>query len=360
MFRTKLLATVTIMLLTFVASATVAYGETDSLLGHAAVLDDQGINDSITITVAGVEVPGDGVTYSAHLVSADGASALDLGVVTINQAIIHGVIQSTGSINHTFDSTSAGYDGTNLLGTYNRVKLVESAGGTILYGGGITAGSAVEINNVITKTASLNSILDAALADATAAQAASNIADASDSLNAIISAVPSIQALAGEIADHADQAETANTSSFPKITSGSSAVITAANNIDTWATSIGDNATQASAQANKELANLWIDLAAATLGVARNGNPNIGSGSTDIYNTGQDMASLEINAGDASYVTAAGESEVEEPVAEEESIFGLGLPSVGEPLLGGFIKYGTLLGIVLMLGSAIGLARSKS
>ena len=85
---------------------------------------------------------------------------------------------------------------------------------------------------------------------------------------------------------------------------------------------------------------------------------NIGHGSSDIYATGQDMASIEINAGDASYTAAAGESAVEETTSEE-SIFGLGLPSVGEPILGEFMKYGALLGLVLMLGSAIGLARIR-
>ena len=202
MFRTKLLATIAIIVITSVASINVAYGETDALLGHASVQDDQGINDSVTVTVDGVEVPGDGVTYSAHLVSADGASALDLGI-----AIVHGVIQSTGSINHTFDSGSAGYDGSNLLSQYNRVRIVESSDGSILYGGGITTGSSTEINSVITKAASLNDLLDVAIADAAAARAASDVTAAAGSLAAIIDAVPSIQALAAEIADHAGLAE---------------------------------------------------------------------------------------------------------------------------------------------------------
>ena len=358
MFRTKLLATIAIIVITSVASFNVAYGDTDGLLGHASVQDDQGTNDSVTVTVDGVEVPGDGVTYSAHLVSADGASALDLGIVTVTQAIVHGVIQSTGSINHTFDSNSEGYDGSNLLSQYNRVRIVESSDGNILYGGGITVSSSSEINSVITKASSLNEILDAAIANAAAAKAASDVSAAAGDLTAIIDAIPSIQALAAEIAGHAGLAEAANSSSFPKVTSGSSSVVTAANNISAWAESVKDNATQASAQDTKELADLWIDLAAATLGVARNGDVNIGHGSSDIYATGQDMASIEINAGDASYTAAAGESAVEEPTSEE-SIFGLGLPSVGEPILGEFMKYGMLLGLVLMLGSAIGIARIR-
>ena len=359
MFRTKLLATIAIIIITSVAAINVAYGETDALLGHASVQDDQGINDSVTVTVDGVEVPGDGVTYSAHLVSADGASTLDLGTLAVTQAIVHGVVQSTGSINHTFDSGSAGYDGSNLLSQYNRVRIVESSDGNILYGGGINAGSSAEINSVITKTASLNGLLDVAIADAAAARAASDVTAAADSLAPIIAAVPSIQALAAEIADHAGLAETANSSSLPKITSGSSSVISAVDSINSWAESVKDNATQASAQDNKALANLWIDLAAATLTVARNGDVNIGHGSADIYASGQDMASIEINAGDASYSAAASEIVVEETATSEESIFGLGLPSVGEPILGHFMKYGAILGLVLVLGSAIGLTRIR-
>ena len=61
MFRTKLLATIAIIVITSVASFNVAYGDTDGLLGHASVQDDQGTNDSVTVTVDGVEVPGDGV-----------------------------------------------------------------------------------------------------------------------------------------------------------------------------------------------------------------------------------------------------------------------------------------------------------
>jgi len=51
MFRTKLLATIAIIVITSVASFNVAYGDTDGLLGHASVQDDQGTNDSVTITV---------------------------------------------------------------------------------------------------------------------------------------------------------------------------------------------------------------------------------------------------------------------------------------------------------------------
>ena len=70
------------------------------------------------------------------------------------------------------------------------------------------------------------------------------------------------------------------------------------------------------------------------------------------------MAAIEINAGDASYAAAASEIVVEQE-SSEESIFGLGLPSVGEPIIGHFMKYGAILGLVLMLGSAIGLTRIR-
>ena len=136
-------------------------------------------------------------------------------------------------------------------------------------------------------------------------------------------------------------------------------MITSADNISSWAESVKDNATQAAAQTDKTLADLWIDLAAATLNVSRTGDVNIGHGSTDIYATAQSMGRLPILAGDASYTSYASESAIAEEESEE-SIFGLGLPSVGEPILGTLIKYVALLGIVLMVGSALGIARIRN
>ena len=355
MFRTKFLATIAIIVLASVASINVAHGETDLVLGYASVQDDQSVNDSVTVTVDGVQVPGDGVSYSAHLVSADGSSALDLGIVTVTQAIVHGVIQSTGSINHTYGSSSAGYDGANLLSKYNRVRIVESGNNEIVYGGGISIGNHSEINSIITKSASLTAILDTAIANATAAKDAADVSSAADSLNAIIEAVPSIQTITAEIAGHAGSENI----SGADISTEASAVITSADNISSWAESVKDNATQAAAQTDKTLADLWIDLAAATLNVSRNGDVNIGHGSTDIYATAQSMGRLPILAGDASYISHASESAIAEEESEE-SIFGLGLPSVGEPILGTLIKYVALLGIVLMVGSALGIARIRN
>ena len=91
--------------------------------GTAVVWDDQSLSDAITYTMTGVTPPGEGKQYVGWLVSDDGATKLNTGVLTVGD---------DGAVTQTFDSNSSRYTGENLIGAYSRVAITEEAAGSDL------------------------------------------------------------------------------------------------------------------------------------------------------------------------------------------------------------------------------------
>ena len=89
--------------------------------------------------------------------------SLTLGTLDVVLPVIHGVIQTTGTVSFTFDSSSEAYDGSNLLATFNRIMVTEEPSGTYVYGDSISNDAAKAIRSAIDSVADMNTALDLSL-----------------------------------------------------------------------------------------------------------------------------------------------------------------------------------------------------
>ena len=120
MFRIKTIAIFALTIFTFaIPFGSIAEANDPVIYGTVTFADDAGANDSAIISVSGI-APG---SYAASLISSDGQQSIELSVVDVNVETLQGVVQSTGSIDFTFDSSSAAHEGTDLLSTYSRFQL---------------------------------------------------------------------------------------------------------------------------------------------------------------------------------------------------------------------------------------------
>ena len=82
--------------------------------GTAVIWDDMALSDAVTITMTGVTPPATGTVYEGWLVSDDGSVKLSLGILAVG---------GLGSIGHSFDSSSTGYTGENLIQNYDKAVI---------------------------------------------------------------------------------------------------------------------------------------------------------------------------------------------------------------------------------------------
>jgi len=90
-------------------SADVLEGE-----GTAVIWDDAALSDAITFTMTGVTSPAAGTAYEGWLVSDDGTVKLSTGIITV---------EADGSVDSTFDSSSEGNTGQNLIHNYDKALI---------------------------------------------------------------------------------------------------------------------------------------------------------------------------------------------------------------------------------------------
>ena len=356
MFRTKTLVILALMLFTLVTPvlATHADDEAESV-GTASVQDDQATNDSVTISLTGISPASPGSSYLASLVSADGENTLELGTASVNLPVVHGVVQSTGTVVLVFDSESANYDGGNLLASYSRIKITEEPAGTAIYSDALPGEAVDEIKAMLDDIASLNSTLDAAIASAQSAQAESDTDGISSHINEVVATIAGVGSLSDSINAHAAAAGAAATDESG-ITDGVAEIATVTSNINGWTAAVTSTSEDdILGQSSALVAQIFVDKVVNDLSAARNGWDADNSGSVDAtageggaaqaYSAGQGMATFTLVAGDlpapegvveivVPVVTPTPEVEVEVEVETPQHILELGLPSVGERLLG--------------------------
>ena len=71
--------------------------------------------------------------------SDDSTKTLNVGKLAVNQAVVQGVVQSTGTVEQTFDSSSEGYDGSNLISTYSNIIVTEEPAGVVKYSSALSS-----------------------------------------------------------------------------------------------------------------------------------------------------------------------------------------------------------------------------
>ena len=372
MFRTKTLAILALMLFTLFTPvmATHADDEAESV-GTASVQDDQASSDSIAISLTGIPKASDGTSYNAYLESGDGSNTLNLGTGSVELPVVHGVIQGTGSLEITYDSSSAGYDGINLLISYSRVKITEEPSGKVVYSDALPGGAVSEIKSLLDDVVALNSAIDTAISSANSASNASDTAGINDEINLVISAVDNIVDLSGQINAHAIAAGEAgpDESGIADNVSGIEAITS---NISAWSSSAKKTAEEdILPQSSSAVAQIFVSNVISQLSAARNGWDADNSGVIDAttgegggaqaYVVGQSMASFTLTASDLPGAEETSE-ESTEPVETTTSghvLGSLGLPSVGEKILSNLMAISALFGVLFVAGGATLISRGK-
>ncbi len=368
MFRTKTLIIITALMVSFLIP-TVTFAESDAVtFGTAIVQNDQAANDSIVISMSGVTPAAEGSPYNAVLISQDGTNSLNLGEVEVVQPVIQGVIQPTGSINLTFDSSSEGYDGQDLLITYGRIKITHGPGGSTAYSDDIPASAAVSINGIMGELNTIDDHLDAALANIATAQASTDIDEIKTSVASAMADTSAIAELADGLPAHATAAAEVD-GEDSNLAEGAAGVIASAGNISAWvnsakATADNDVASQTSAA----VANIFADKIFNELSAAKNGwdgntDGTISSstgegGSAQARASAQQMGTLTLEAKElpGSETATAAES----GGGTSGSVLGLGLPSVGEKLIANLLLMGAALGILMMGAGSLIYVRNRT
>ena len=364
MFSTKLLAILAILVVAMLSPALVTQAAEPPSVGTASIEDDKATGDSVVIALSGIN-PG---TYTASLVSANDVNSLSVGSANVILPVIQGVIQSTGTLDITFDSDSEGYDGSDLLASFSRIT-ISGSDGLIAYSDSFPNAATVEINASISSALALNNELDAAISAAEEAHAASDKTTIDEK---IALAFVNIAGING-FADAADANAKAAVAAAPDETGiGASAanISEMVANVKAWANSASTTATtDVLTNSSVAVQKIFVDSIISNLNAARNGfdadnsggiadtvtdtsdpdEPVIIStgsgegGGTQLYAAARDMANFSITA---SPLPAA---EVVKPaVADSTHILDLGLPSVGESILASFMQISMLVGLSLV------------
>jgi hypothetical protein len=388
MFRTKTLVILALMLFTLVTPvlATHADDEAESV-GTASVQDDQATNDSVIISLTGISPAGPGSSYLASLVSADGETILELGTASVSLPVVHGVVQGTGTMDLVFGSGSANYDGANLLASFSRIKITEEPAGTSIYSDALPGDAVDEIKEMLDDIASLNSALDTAITSAQSAQAESDTDGINSHINAVVAAIAGVGSLSDSINAHAVAAGGVATDESG-ITDGVTGIATMTSNINGWTAAVKETSEDdILSQSSAAVAQIFVDKVVNDLSAARNGWDADNSGSVDAtageggsaqaYSVGQGMATFTLIAGDLpapegetvvvvvpvatpTPVVVEEEEEVVVVVVETpQHILELGLPSVGQQLLGAAMQVSFIFGLLLIGFSGLILVRSR-
>ena len=286
-------------------------------VGTASIEDDKESGDSVVISLSGIN-PG---TYTASLVSEYGENTLDIGSADVLLAVVHGVTESTGTLDITFNSDSEGYDGSDLLAAFNRIT-ISGSDGSIAYVDSLPSAATVEINSSIASGISLNNELDATISAAKEAQAASDKATIDEKIALAFANIDGINAFADAVDTNA-KAAVAAASDESGISASATKVSEMVANVKAWAnaasaTATNDVLTNSSVAVQK----IFIDSIISNLDAARNGydadnsggiadtvtdtsdpdEPVITStgagegGGTQLYAAARDMANFSITA----------------------------------------------------------------
>ena len=367
MFRTKTLIIITALMVSFLIP-TVAFAESDVVtFGTAIVQNDQATNDSIVISMSGVTPAAEGSPYNAVLVSSNGTKSLNLGEVEVVQPVIQGVVQATGNINLTFDSSSDGYDGQDLLLAYSRIKITNGSGGSTAYSDNIPANAAAYINGIMSELNSIDEHLDAALANVASAQASSDIDEIKASIASAVADASVITEIADGLPAHASAAAEVDVEDG-NLAEGAAGVIASAGNISAWVNAAKTTAdSDVATQTNAEVASIYADKIFNELSAAKNGwdgntDGTISSttgegGSAQARASAQQMGTLVLEAKD---LPGSETATVAVGGGAGGSVLGLGLPSVGEKLIADLLLMGTAIGILMIGAGSLILVRNRT
>ena len=367
MFRTKTLILITALMVSFLIP-TVAFAESEAItFGTAIVQNDQATNDSIVISMSGVTPAAEGSPYNVVLVSSNGTKSLNIGEVEVIQPVIQGVVQATGNINLTFDSSSEGYDGQDLLAIYSRIKITNGSGGNTAYSDNIPANAAAYINGIMVELNTIDDHLDTALTNIAIARSSSDIDEVKSAVASAVSDASAIAELANGLPAHATAAAEADVEDS-NLAEGAAGVIASAGNISAWVTAAKATAdNDVASQTSAAVANIFADKIFNELSAAKNGwdgntdgtilSSTGEGGSAQARESAQKMGTLTLEAKD---LPGSETATVDVGGGSGGSVLGLGLPSVGEKLIANLLIMGIVLGILMTGAGSLILVRNRT
>ena len=266
MFSTKLLAILAILVVAMLSPALVTQAAEPPSVGTASIEDDKATGDSVVIALSGIN-PG---TYTASLVSANDVNSLSVGSADVIIPVIQGVIQSTGTLDITFDSDSEGYDGSDLLASFSRIT-ISGSDGLIAYSDSFPNAATVEINASISSALALNNELDAAISAAEEAHAASDKATIDEKIALAFVNISGINGFA-VAADANAKAAVAAAPDEAGIAASATKISEMLANVKAWANSANTTATNdVLTNSSVAIQKIFVDSIIDNLNAARNG-----------------------------------------------------------------------------------------
>lgn len=349
MFRIKTIAIFALTIFTFaIPFGSIAEANDPVVYGTVTFADDAGHNDSAIISVSGI-APG---SYTASLISSDGQQ-FKLSDVDVEVATLQGVVQSTGSIDFTFDSSSAAYDGTNLLSKYSRF-ILENSSNTYSASNSSANSASVSalvssINDAKESANSLKTNLETASSSTTLESIQTSVESSNSDISDLKTAVENISSASANVKSTDESLDV----------SGVDAIVT---NINTWIASIEANNSSVSGTSSLAVAQTYVGSASggsvADSHAILNGLPDKFEYDSDgnrveipgaggihkAIEAAQGLGSLSVIEGDLGASTIDGKS-------VNTSVLGLGLPSVGDKFLTITMQLSLVLGALLVVTS---------
>ena len=349
MFRIKTIAIFALTIFTFaIPFGSIAEANDPVVYGTVTFADDAGHNDSAIISVSGI-APG---SYTASLISSDGQQ-FKLSDVDVEVATLQGVVQSTGSIDFTFDSSSAAYDGTNLLSKYSRF-ILENSSNTYSASNSSANSASVSalvssINDAKESANSLKTNLETASSSTTLESIQTSVESSNSDISDLKTAVENISSASANVKSTDESLDV----------SGVDAIVT---NINTWIASIEANNSSVSGTSSLAVAQTYVGSASggsvADSHAILNGLPDKFEYDSDgnrveipgaggihkAIEAAQGLGSLSVIEGDLEASTIDGKS-------VNTSVLGLGLPSVGDKFLTITMQLSLVLGALLVVTS---------
>ncbi len=119
--RSKFLLVLALLLLLSIPATAVLSDGHGLGEGYATVFDDAGMSDGLEVSLKGATAPDDGKEYAVWLSNEDQSAFLRVGTLDVGE---------DGSASLTFNSSSAGYAGDNLVATYSSLAISEEEAGS--------------------------------------------------------------------------------------------------------------------------------------------------------------------------------------------------------------------------------------
>ena len=341
------------LVLSLVFTTSIALAEeASSLPTRTAVISDTNLpGDTLTITMEQVAAQETGKQLEGWLISDDGSTLLNVGILGIE----------SGDISHTYTSKS----GENLVAGYNKfVVTVEPSGIPDTESSGIYAYSHRVPLDVITHVrhllvewpsgsetgiiTDLQSSLSTAIGHLNKAMDSSTLEDVTSNANSAKDAIDSVLTNSASL-NHAALAAS-QAPSDTTVSENAANVASVQNNIDEWAaaasTQIDFATTKTTAQSAKiQLTSALGYLESAVSGVDANADGTIAAianegGANQAYTAAQAMATYSLSEGE---------------LAAASGGLGLGLPSTGDTYISYLLSYHSIsLGLIFALFMVIG------